>query len=74
MMNQIGASAPPADPFDVGGGTTSAQFMGGSDPVVAGYNKSEGVVNLSYFYIICFNCFLRGVSNCINSGCLSHDT
>ena len=49
MMNQIGASAPPADPFDVGGGTASAPFMSGGDPVVAGYNKSEGVVNLSYF-------------------------
>ncbi len=66
MMNQIGASAPSAAPFDVGGGTTSAQFMGGVDPVVAGYNKSECVVNLSYFYIICFKCFLLKVS-CINS-------
>ena len=45
MMNQIGASAPSGD--DVVG-TTSALVMGASDAVVAGYNKDEGVVNLSF--------------------------
>ena len=43
MMNQIGASPPPAD---TNGGTTGALSMGASDAVVAGYNKSSGVVNL----------------------------
>ena len=43
MMNQIGASPPPAD---TNGGTTGGLAMGASDPVVAGYNKSSGVVNL----------------------------
>ena len=45
MMNQIGASAPSGANDDVVG-TTSALVMGASDPVVAGYNKDEGVVNL----------------------------
>ena len=46
MMNQIGASAPPKGDDVVG--TTSALVMGASDPVVAGYNKDEGVVNLLF--------------------------
>ena len=45
MMNQIGASAPSGANDDVVG-TTSALVMGSSDPVVAGYNKDEGVVTL----------------------------
>ena len=48
MMNQIGASAPSGANDDVVG-TTSALVMGSSDPVVAGYNKDEGVVKLLFF-------------------------
>lgn len=49
MMNQIGASAPPAD---TNGGSTGALAMGASDPVVAGYNKSSGVVNLLHARVL----------------------
>ena len=60
MMNQIGASAP-SGANDDNVGTTSALVMGASDPVVAGYNKNEGVVGLllDFLHAFCFKycCF-----------------
>ena len=63
MMNQIGASKSVANDDNVG--TTSALVMGASDPVVAGYNKNEGVVILLFdflhaycFKYCCFKCLV----------------
>ena len=53
MMNQIGASAP-SGANDDNVGTTSALVMGASDPVVAGYNKNEGVVTLLFDFLHAF--------------------
>ena len=68
MMNQIGASAPSGANDDVVG-TTSALVMGASDPVVAGYNKDEGVVNL-LLVLTYFSSRLRSITYTYSFGLL----